>query len=218
MNTYKRILALVTPFWKHLGLAIISTFLYSLLHGASVYLSIPLLDTLFQQSESELSVPAISNKGGDLVPSFITNMVDSISTTFHQFIFTGDTTEILFRICILILLTFFGKSVFGYLQDYYLSFVQQGIIKSLRDRAYIHLHKLPMSYFKNERTGDLISRITNDVNVVQNSFSIVFLSLFREPVTIIVFMAIAISISWKLFLVSLVDFTCIYIINWLDWN
>ena len=175
------------------------------MHGASVYLTIPLLDTLFNQSETVPKVNSINeNIKNSFVPQFITDFINSISLAFHNFIFDGGITQILLKICLLIIIAFFAKGIFDYLQDYFLSFVQQGAIKRIRDTAYIHLHKLPMSYFKNERTGDLISRITNDVNVVQNSFSIVFLSLFREPVTIIVFMGIAISISWKLFLVSLV--------------
>ena len=111
------------------------------------------------------------------------------------------------QICInesksIVLFAFFAKNIFGYLQAYFLAFVEQGVIKDIRNEAYVHLHKLPMSYFKNERTGNLISRIINDVNVVQSSVSAVFLNLIREPLTIIVFIGIAISISWQLTLFS----------------
>ena len=74
----------------------------------------------------------------------------------------------------------------------------------MRDSAYKHLHKLPMSFFKKERVGNLISRITNDVNVVQASISVAFLNMIREPLSIIVFLMIALSISWKLTLLALV--------------
>jgi subfamily B ATP-binding cassette protein MsbA len=85
-----------------------------------------------------------------------------------------------------------------------MAFVEQGMIRDLRNDSYRHLHKLPMSYFKNEKTGNLISRITNDVNMVNTSISAVFLNMIREPLTIMVFLAIAISISWQLTLFSLV--------------
>jgi ATP-binding cassette, subfamily B, bacterial MsbA len=207
LNTYKRIITFIIPFWKHILVAVLFSFLFSVLHGASVYLSIPLLDTLFQQSDSTaqgVQTDLVSNDTSSLVPDWINSIIKDLSDSFHEFIFAGDTSDIILRICILIVLTFLGKSIFGYLQAYYLAYVQQGIIKSFRDKAYMHLHKLPMSYFKNERTGDLISRITNDVQVIQNSFSAVFKSVFREPITILVFTVIAISISWRLFLVSLV--------------
>ncbi len=67
--------------------------------------------------------------------------------------------------------------MFGSFQAYYLAVVEQGIIKDIRNQAYVHLHKLPMSFFKKEKTGNLISRIINDVNVIQNSVSAVFLNL-----------------------------------------
>lgn len=207
MKTYKRILSYVIPFWKHLTVAIICTFLFSFLHGASVYLSIPLLDTLFQQTgaiEQKTPVISDSDSGTGMLPEWAVNTIENISDLFNNFIFSGETSDILLKISLLILFTFMGKSIFAYLQAFFLAYVQQGIIKSIRDKAYMHLHKLPMSFFKNERTGDLISRITNDVNVIQDSVTAVFLSLFREPITIIVFMAIAISISWKLFLLSLI--------------
>jgi subfamily B ATP-binding cassette protein MsbA len=73
-----------------------------------------------------------------------------------------------------------------------------------------------MSYFKNEKTGNLISRITNDVTVVQSSVSAVFLNLIREPLTIIVFLGIALSISWKLTLFSIVVLPfSLLIISWI---
>ena len=219
MNTYKRILTYVIPFWKHLAVAIVCTFFFSFLHGASVYLSIPLLDTLFQQNKPKdeiVKVNTTENEPSGLVPDWLNETINNISDRFHEFIFAGEVSEVLMRISFLILGAFLGKSFFGYLQAYFLAYVQQGIIKKLRDTAYVHLHKLPMSYFKNERTGDLISRITNDVNVIQNSVSAVFLSLFREPITILVFMGIAISISWELFLMSLVILPIsVAIIGWI---
>ncbi len=89
-------------------------------------------------------------------------------------------------------------------------------MKDLRNEAYKHLHKLPMSFFKKERVGNLISRITNDVNIVQTSISAAFLNMIREPLSIIVFLGIAISISWKLTLLALVILpVSMFIIAWI---
>jgi len=71
-------------------------------------------------------------------------------------------------------------------------------MRDLRDKAYIHLNNLPISYFKKERVGNLISKFTNDVNIVQSSISATFSNLIKEPLTILVFFAIAFSISWQL--------------------
>ncbi len=209
MKTYFRILRFVKPYWKHLLVSVFCTLLFAVLNGASVYLTIPLLDTLFQESESGEKIEstekiASNNDPANIFPDWLTSTVNDINTTFKNLILSGDTTEVLMKICLLILFAFLGKNLFGYLQAYFLASVEQGVIKDLRDSAYKHLHKLPMSYFKNERTGNLISRIMNDVNIVQQSVSAAFLNMIREPLTIIVFLGIAISISFKLTLFSIV--------------
>ena len=186
------------------------TIIYALLNGASIYLTIPLLSTLFQEGEkAPTEVEQVNNSQSDsisdsILPGWAQSVIDGVSDGFNQFIFAGSHSEILLKICLLVLLAFLGKNLFGYLQAYFLAYVEQGVIKDIRNEAYRHLHKLPMSFFKGEKTGNLISRITNDVTVVQSSVSAVFLNLIREPLTIIVFLGIAISISFKLTLFSLV--------------
>lgn len=204
MKTYRRILVYVKKYWKSLSVSVICTILYALLNGASIYLTIPLLSALFQEDSTPAGGVAGSGAAEAVTPGFIENFLNSIEKGFQDYVFAGDTSEILIKICILILFAFMGKNIFGYMQAYFLAHVEQGVIKDLRNDSYKHLHKLPMSYFKNERTGNLISRITNDVNVVQNSVSAVFLNMVREPISIVVFLGIALSISWKLTLFSFV--------------
>lgn len=205
MKTYIRIISYIKPFWKYLVASIIFTVFSALLDGVSIYLSIPLLDTLFQQRglspvNTVKSISNLQNKTGNWLSNFVNELTEEIKA----FIFAGSTSEVLFKICLLIVIAFLGKNLFGYLQAYFLAYVEQGMIRNLRNEAYQHLHKLPMSYFKNEKTGNLISRIMNDVNVVNSSVSAVFLNLIREPLKIIVFLGIAIAISWRLTLFSLV--------------
>jgi len=190
------------PYWKYILTAIVSTFLYAVLNGVSIYLTIPLLDTLFLKGGKSAATELIKKKANTVSIGWIENIKQQISDTFNNFIFSGDILNILFKICTLILVAFILKNIFHYLQEYFLAYAEQGIIKDIRNKLYTHLHNLPMSYFKNERTGDLISRITNDVTVIQASVSAIFLSLFKEPLTIFVFIFIAVSISWQLTLIS----------------
>jgi subfamily B ATP-binding cassette protein MsbA len=210
VKTYLRILSYVKPYKKHLAASIMSTIIFALLNGASIYLTIPLLSTLFQEDKNteagteQLDQDSSTSLSESILPDWVQAAIDGISDSVNEFLFQGSNNEILLKICILILLAFLGKNLFGYLQAYFLAYVEQGVIKDIRNQAYNHLHKLPMSFFKGEKTGNLISRITNDVTVVQASISAVFLNLIREPLTIIVFLGIAISISFKLTLFSLV--------------
>jgi ATP-binding cassette, subfamily B, bacterial MsbA len=207
VKTYFRILNYIKPYWKHLTASIFFTIIFALLNGGSIYLTIPLLDTLFQDKNIvnvQQQQPNQLEKVSTALPGWLYNIKQSVSDTFNNFVFSGSKTDSLFKICILILFAFLGKNIFGYLQSYYLAVVEQGLTRDLRDESYKHLHRLPMSYFKNEKTGNLISRITNDVNVVNASVSAVFLNLIREPLNIIVFLGIAVSISWKLTLFSII--------------
>jgi len=179
--------------------------LYAGLNGLSVYLTIPLLDTLFQESaKKEILLQPVSTDKTSFLPKWIIKAKDDISLEFKEVVMSGSKEDALIKICFLVLIAFVFKNISGYLQAYFLSYVEQGTIKDIRNSAYKHLHKLPMSYFKHEKVGNLISRITNDVNVVQSSISAAFLNMIREPLTIIVFLGIAISISWKLTLLAIV--------------
>ncbi len=216
MSTYKRVLAYIKPFWKHLSASVLFTIGYAVLNGVSIYMIIPLLDTLFQGNGTQTQIKTVSPSISAPVTNWFSQTFDDIIGIVKGYIFSGDTQSILLKICILIIILFFLKNVFGYLQAYFLAFVEQGMIRNLRNEAYMHLHRLPMSFFKNEKTGNLISRIMNDVNVVQASVSAVFLNLIREPLTILVFLGIAVSISWRLTLFSLLVLPfSIGIISWI---
>ena len=216
MKTYLRILSYVKPYWKHLVVSIFCTILYAILNGVSVYLTIPLLDTLFQQSPKAVVQNTTTNPASSILPEWAIKLGNEISNKFNEIILSGDKIDALIKICILVFIAFLLKNIFGYMQAYFLATVEQGTMKDMRDAAYKHLHKLPMSYFKKERVGNLISRITNDVNIIQSSISTAFLNMIREPLSIIVFLGIAISISWKLTLLALVILpVSVFIITWI---
>lgn len=189
-----------------MALSITFTIVFAVLNAASIYLTIPLLDTLFQESDKAKteSVSTTANVTKSVLPGWVTETAQSVSDSFHKFVFSGSKIDALVKICFIILFAFLIKNMSGYLQAYFLSYVEQGIMKDMRNEAYIHLHKLPMSFFKNERVGNLISRITNDVNVIQTSISAAFLNLIREPLTIVVLIIMVISISWRLTIMAFV--------------
>lgn len=218
MKTYFRILKYVKPYWSHLLLSITFTIIFALLNAASIYLTIPLLDTLFQES-SKTEVKTTSTTIAatkSILPGWVIEAQESVSHSFQQFVFSGSKMDALVKICFIILIAFFVKNLSGYLQAYFLSYVEQGMMKDMRNAAYVHLHKLPMSYFKNERVGNLISRITNDVNVIQTSISAAFLNLIREPLTLIVLIGMVVSISWRLTLMAFVILpVSMLIIGWI---
>ncbi|MCW8961495.1 MAG: ABC transporter transmembrane domain-containing protein, partial [Ignavibacteriaceae bacterium] len=206
MQTYLRILKYVKPYWKNLVLIFILSIFYAVLNGLSIYLVIPLLDTLFQGSgaSQQVSTTQSLQSSSSFLPGFLIDLKETASQWFTDFVYSGDKIEILMKICVVILIVFFLKNLFGYLQSYFMAYVEYSSMNDLRDAAYKHLHKLPISYFKKERVGNLISRFTNDISKIQDSISATFSSLIKEPLTIIVFLIIALSISWQLTLFAAV--------------
>ncbi len=203
MEIFLRIIKYVKPFWKHLSLAIVAIFLFALMNGLSIYLTMPLLDTLFEQNQKveEVNVSQVGDTSS--MPDWITNSIDFVKISFEDYALSGTVEDVLLKISFLIILAFIFKNIFQYTSNYFIAYVEQGVIRNLRDELYEHIHKLPMNFFKNEKTGDLISRFTNDVNIIQQSITAVFLNLFQDPLTILVFFGIAFSISWKLTLFAL---------------
>ena len=203
MKIFLRILAFAKPFWKHFLASMISIVFFTAMNGLSIYLTIPLLDTLFNQNNSEVIKKVSSNPSASILPDWIINSIDAIKVSFQEYVLAGSIDEVLFKISILIVLAFIFKNIFSYISSYFIAYVEQGIIRNFRNALYEHILKLPLSFFKNQKSGDIISRFTNDVGIIQQSITQVFLNVFQEPLTVLVFFGIAFSISWKLTLFSL---------------
>ena len=139
MQTYIRILKYVKPYWKNLSFIFILSLFYAVLNGLSIYLIIPLLDTLFQgTSAAQTSTTQSLQTSSSFLPDFINDFKETISQWFTSFVYTGDKIEILMKICVIILFVFFLKNLFGYLQSYMMSYVEYSSMNDLRDEAYKH--------------------------------------------------------------------------------
>ncbi len=101
-------------------------------------------------------------------------------------------------------LLYFFKGVFNYTQKYLISGLSQHVIVDLRKDIYQHLQKLSLSFFERQRTGDLMSRITNDVNVIQTSLTQGLSNLVLQPLMVIGIVGFLLYIDWKLAMVSFI--------------
>ncbi len=221
-KTYFRILNYLKPYWRHLIGVLLTSIFFTVFSGLSIYLTIPLLETLFQteiKAEQQQSPTAeLSQKLETQVKSggFLAGIKKDLSEKLYSFIDRPSKRDSLLRICGLIVLTFFLKGLFGYIQSYLMAFIEQGFIRDLRNETYAHLNKLSLKYFTNERIGNLISRITNDITMINTGISASFVTLTKDPLLVIVFLLLAIAISWQLTLLSLVVMPfSLVIISWL---
>ncbi|MGB5288777.1 MAG: ABC transporter ATP-binding protein, partial [Ignavibacteriaceae bacterium] len=90
MQTYIRILKYVKPYWKNLILIFILSLLYAVLNGLSIYLVIPLLETLFQEGGASQQVSTTQNLGitSSFIPDFLVDLKDTVSQWFTNFVYT----------------------------------------------------------------------------------------------------------------------------------
>ncbi|HSV09844.1 MAG TPA: ABC transporter ATP-binding protein, partial [Hanamia sp.] len=101
-------------------------------------------------------------------------------------------------ICILILTFIILKNIFLYLSIYILTPIRNHIVNDMRTSMFKKILELPIGYFNDQKKGDIMSRLTNDLSDVETSSVNLLESLFREPVTILIFLAYMIVLSPQL--------------------
>jgi len=193
MNHFKDILKYEKKYRKFTLLNILFNIFYALFNVLSVLAFIPVLGILF---ETENKITAKPNYTG------ITDIGSYLRDSFYHFISQKIETEgqidTLLFICLLSISLFFLKNFFRYLASYVITFLRTGIVKDLRDKLYNKIVELPISYFTEKRKGDIIARMTADVQEVEVSILTSIETIVREPLTVIIAIAIMFFMSVKL--------------------
>jgi len=114
-----------------------------------------------------------------------------------------DVSKLVF-LPILVMAIFFLKGIGMYGYEYFMNYVGESIIRRLRTDLFNHIMDLPMAFFHQERTGRLMSRITNDVGIVKSMVSTAVAGAFRDMFTIVGLAAVIFYRDWKMALVALV--------------
>ena len=121
-------------------------------------------------------------------------------------VFLKKDVNMLYLLPAAILLTFFLKGVFDYSQSYLMNFVGLRIVADMREKLYNHLQNLSLSFFTKTPTGILISRITNDVNLIQGSVSNALTGLVKDAFTIAGLVGVVFYRNWKLAIIAFIIF------------
>ncbi len=194
-----------------------SAAIHAIMAGLFVWLAGPLMMTLFQSSqidtESKMIAPTeiVAESEQMEIPStldlekqldFLARTKNNIKSEINQFVSGGDRKETLFNFCILIICIAFVSNLFLYLQGFFMAFVQQSVIKDFRNRLFTKYQDLSLGYFHKQRTGQLISRVTNDVVVLNETVDLGFNRLVIDSLTVFILSLFLILISWKLTLMA----------------
>ena len=119
-------------------------------------------------------------------------------------IFFNKNTKMLKIIPVAVVLIYLLRVLGMYGQEYLMSYVGQAIIRRLRNMLYDHIQDLPLSFFHQEKTGVLMSRITNDVNIIKSMVSTAVTSTLRDCFTIIGLVGVVFYRDWSLALYAMI--------------
>ncbi len=186
-----RILKLIVPFK---GLAFLNMLfnLIQIIAGLfSLALIMPLLDFMFNNNKDLLERNLSKKQGG--FNEFYTDFISWMTQLVQD-----DKRQALLYISIALIVATVVKNIARYLALFYLVILRNKVIQDIRKRVFNKMLDLPISYFSNERKGDLISRMSNDVKEVEWSLMASLEAIFKEPVTILVYIATLVFMSPKL--------------------
>lgn len=154
----KKIISLVSIYWKRLVLAAVCMIVVAGANGAMALLVKPVMDDIFinQNRDMLLFIPGLA------------------------------------------ILVFFLKGAGSYGSEYLMNYIGEKIIRFFRDSLYDKITDLPISFIHKEKTGALMSRITNDVNIVKGMVSTAVINLFRDFFSVIAFLFVIFYRDWQL--------------------
>ena len=190
----------VPPYKKYLVLSVVFNILSAVLNIFSFAALIPILQILFQTSDAETATSLMAWDWGNIQAVLMNNMNYYVNGLIDQF---GQTTTLLFIGLFLAVMTFLKTGAY-FLSAATIIPIRTGVVRDIRNQLYQKITSLPLGFFSEERKGDIIARMSGDVQEIENSIMASLEMLFKNPILIVSYFAALIFISWELTLFTLV--------------
>ncbi len=204
MKSFWRLLKYMKNYKLNVFLNIVCNLCMSVFTAVSIPAIIPFLQILFNQEPQITVKPTVTN---------IDSAIDYAQYLFSNSLQANGQSTTLIYICVVIVVLYFFINLFRYFSLFFMVPVLNGIVRDIRNELFSKITVLPLSYFSEEKKGDLLSRMTADVAEVQWSILMAIEAIFREPIIIILCLATMIYISPQLtlFVFALLIFTTVII-------
>jgi len=190
MKNLKKIWKYIKPYkWNAFG-NIIFNILQIIFSLSALVLLIPFLNILFNQQEAVTVLPEFNYSLDSLNAMFNYYVSDLIETSGKQ--------KALLFVSIIVVTVILFKNAFLYFANYFMAPLRNGIVKDIRNKIYSKILVLPLSYYSDERKGDIISRVSNDVKEIEWSIMRSIETVFRDPFTMIFYLGTMIWMSPEL--------------------
>src|SRR5574337_1356635 len=196
MARYLRLLRYSSPYRLQIAVSIACLFVASLLNAVSVASLQPAFDGLFGggQGRQMLSLPPA-----------LRPWLGEWTARAQAFMQTHQMSVLTFLAWFL-LVALVLKALVNYVSVYLMRYVSERVMADIREELYSHLHTLSLGFFLRKNTGEIVSRVTADVDAVGGSVTDLFRNALREPFTIVGLVALLFVIHWKMALASLLIF------------
>lgn len=197
MKTYFRLLSFAKPIEKFAIPYVIATLLAILFGTLNLVLLSPLFETLLKAKQSSLVNSSLPNPSSafDILGKFRQFVYDSINRVGEE--------KTLVYVCIIIVCSVLLSNLFRYFSQRTMEDLRVHTLLNFRRTVFNNVMNLHVGYFNNERKGDIISKVASDVQVVQFTVTNTLQVVFKEPLTLIVYIVMLLTISVKLTLFSL---------------
>jgi len=191
-NYFNRIFGYAWVFKKYFILNTLSNIFYALFGTLSMISLFPMLKVLFNQTQ-QINQPPVwegISKAANYFENYLNYFVTSKKATGND--------DVLIFIISLIIITFLLKNIFNYLSMFFITFLRNGVIRNVRNEIYEQIIKLSLSFYSEKKRGDIVARISSDVQELDNSFLSVFELIVKDPLMILFTLASMFLISPKL--------------------
>ena len=188
MQDYRRLFKFARPYYGLLILSGVFMGVVTLLDVFRLSAIVPVVDRVFTNKP-------ITFTHGKL-PLFLENILTQLNNLAPL--------KVLYILLIVMPIGLVIRAFFEFLQSYIMSDVGQKVIRDVRNLVYDKLQTLSLDYFSQKRSGELISRITNDVKLIENAVSYALTDLAYQSFQVISFAALTFLINWKMALISII--------------
>ena len=195
---FKILRRFVAPYKKYIALNIIFNILAAFLTLFSFAIIVPILEMLFEIKQATYT----------FMPWDSASLKDVVINNFYYYtqelLATHGASFTLAMLAVALVVMTLLKTGAAYLSSYFIVPLRSGVVRDLRNCVYDKITSLPIAFFSSERKGDVIARMSGDVTEIENSIMASLDMMFKNPVMIIVCLAMMITVSWQLTLFVLV--------------
>ena len=191
-NYFNRIFGYAWVFKKYFILNIVSNIFYAFFGTLSMISLFPMLKVLFNQTE-QLTTPPLWNGVSDLV-----NYFEDYLNYFVTVKKAEASNDVLIFMVGIIVITFLLKNIFNYLSMFFITYLRNGVVKNIRNDIYNSIIRLSLSFYSEKKRGDIVARISSDVQELDNSFLSIFELIVKDPLMVIFTLISMFIISPKL--------------------